>query len=228
MKKMLAMCLMLAGGVAHAAPLAQGNNLLSGTTVAAEPKLAASVVVDKVKPFTFTIDGGTFSGSVQNRVVLAIDGTYDFSWRIFGISFSGRTPFDIQEFRIGKFGTSMIGVNGNYRTDGSGEVAPTSAFVFAPPQQNYVDFLFSDGLDAGEDSYFMFLDTDATSYAENAMYDFGRNGSEQISGLYTTFGPGLVEAAVPEPVSWAMMIAGFGLAGTALRRRRPERSAQAT
>jgi len=29
-----------------------------------------------------------------------------------------------------------------------------------------------------------------------------------------------VGASVPEPASWALMIAGFGLAGGALRRRR--------
>lgn len=31
-------------------------------------------------------------------------------------------------------------------------------------------------------------------------------------------------AAVPEPASWAMMLGGFGLLGTALRRRRPARA----
>ncbi|MDZ4374913.1 MAG: PEPxxWA-CTERM sorting domain-containing protein [Phenylobacterium sp.] len=31
----------------------------------------------------------------------------------------------------------------------------------------------------------------------------------------------IVETGVPEPTTWAMMIAGFGLAGTTLRRRRP-------
>ncbi len=29
----------------------------------------------------------------------------------------------------------------------------------------------------------------------------------------------MLGAAVPEPATWAMMIAGFGLAGSALRRR---------
>jgi choice-of-anchor C domain-containing protein len=31
-------------------------------------------------------------------------------------------------------------------------------------------------------------------------------------------------AAVPEPATWAMMIVGFGIAGVAVRRRRPERT----
>ena len=33
------------------------------------------------------------------------------------------------------------------------------------------------------------------------------------------FGPNFQSAAVPEPASWAMMIAGFGLAGATMRRR---------
>ena len=33
-------------------------------------------------------------------------------------------------------------------------------------------------------------------------------------------------AAVPEPATWAMMIAGFGLAGAAMRRRAPKVSYQ--
>lgn len=40
------------------------------------------------------------------------------------------------------------------------------------------------------------------------------NYSAQISGYFT--------GGVPEPSIWAMMIAGFGLAGTALRRARPK------
>ena len=41
----------------------------------------------------------------------------------------------------------------------------------------------------------------------------------------TISGPGVITiggAAVPEPASWAMMIAGFGLAGAAMRRRAPK------
>ncbi|MFN3513494.1 MAG: FxDxF family PEP-CTERM protein [Phenylobacterium sp.] len=44
----------------------------------------------------------------------------------------------------------------------------------------------------------------------------GGNGS--YAGTLTFF----PSAAIPEPATWAMMIAGFGLAGAALRRRRSE------
>lgn len=43
-------------------------------------------------------------------------------------------------------------------------------------------------------------------------------GTKSPAELYADFRFG--GAAVPEPATWAMLIAGFGLAGTALRRRR--------
>ena len=66
---------------------------------------------------------------------------------------------------------------------------------------------------------------------------FGNGGNLHIALSDTTFGlgknkltdkPGTVNAtfditapSVPEPATWAMMIGGFGLIGTAMRRRRP-------
>ncbi|MBS0502770.1 MAG: cistern family PEP-CTERM protein, partial [Proteobacteria bacterium] len=41
----------------------------------------------------------------------------------------------------------------------------------------------------------------------------GQNGASASGG-------GTIVTAVPEPATWAMMIAGFGLAGAAIRRRR--------
>jgi hypothetical protein len=212
----VAAAMTLACSGAQAVTLAPGNNILTGTTVGVEPQLAGAVVADEDQAFTFTTAGGTLSGFVQNRVIKAIDNTYDFAWRIHDISFSGTTPFDIQEFRIGKFGNTVVGLNANYRLDGTGDVGPNRAFVFGAPQNNYVNFLFDQGLFAGQGSYFMFLDTQETSYGRTAIYDFGRAGSTQISGLYSTFGP---PAPVPEPTSWALFIGGFGLIGAALRRR---------
>lgn len=41
-------------------------------------------------------------------------------------------------------------------------------------------------------------------------------GSTNLSGVITSIS---IAKAVPEPATWAMMVAGFGLAGVALRRR---------
>ena len=44
------------------------------------------------------------------------------------------------------------------------------------------------------------------------------NGNGETNGLIFTLGSVGVPHAVPEPATWAMMIAGFGLAGAAMRR----------
>lgn len=62
----------------------------------------------------------------------------------------------------------------------------------------------------------------ASSFAPAFTFNQG-NLSFNLSGLSVNAGDTVVfniAAAVPEPANWAMMITGFGLAGTALRRRR--------
>jgi len=51
-----------------------------------------------------------------------------------------------------------------------------------------------------------------TSAAVNGIY-----GYNNYNGLVTTFKTSAI-GAVPEPASWAMMIAGFGFVGASLRR----------
>lgn len=202
---------------ANATTLVTGSNPLSGTSVAAEPWLAGTIVADTLDPYTISNASGTLSATVQSRVVLAVDGTYDFYWRITDVSFQPVAGFDgaalsISALRIGNFGASVVGDNANYRTDGLGEVAPSSALVFNPAT-NFVNFMFGNPVTAGETSYFMFLDTNATHYSRNALLDLASN--QPISGEGSTFGP----AGVPEPASWALMILGFGGIGAAMRRR---------
>lgn len=79
---------------------------------------------------------------------------------------------------------------------------------------------YDDDAGPGSNAFFSFGLTTGTSYfavaAGFANTDFGAF-SLDISG------PGAVlvgGAGVPEPASWAMLIAGFGLIGATLRRRR--------
>ncbi|NRR33104.1 PEP-CTERM sorting domain-containing protein [Oxalobacteraceae bacterium] len=184
---------------------------LPGTTVAAEPQLAGMVLEDDVQGFSFTGSNGIVSGTVQSRVVRSVDGTLDFYWRV---NSDRSSSGDIGALRIGEFIAPEY--NANWRIDGLGSVMPANARMFINPSPGYFNFLFdapNNPLGAGMGSYFMFMDTSATSYAKNAVYDLTGDGN--ISTLYATFAP-----AVPEPATYAMTLLGMACVGMALKRRR--------
>src|SRR2546423_11207298 len=175
---------------------------LPGTTVAAEPQLAGTVLVDKLTDFTIAGEGIT--GHIQSRVVRSsLDGTLDFYWRVFN---DATSRGNVGNFRIGEFIAPEY--NANWRIDGLGDVAPNSAYMFGGTYagRGYVNFQFFDAdsstgtLMPGQSSYFIFLDTTATSYSENALMDVANMSTTEISELLTTFGP----SAVPEPSTYAM------------------------
>jgi hypothetical protein len=206
---------------AQAVTVSAGANSLSGTTLALNPQLAGTVVEDEVDAFTYALGDGIFSGSVQSRVTLSIDGTYDFDWRIFDTSFTGTDGSQLGAFNLSAFGGNTIGLDADYRTDGLGAVGPDSARVGDPLLQaifgGSLSFVFSDGLAAGSDSKFFFLDTEATNYAKTATLSLSNLGRPIVSGpMITTFAPA---AAVPEPASWILMLGGMGLVGGLMRRR---------
>ncbi|WP_404710289.1 PEPxxWA-CTERM sorting domain-containing protein [Sphingomonas sp. MMS24-J13] len=71
------------------------------------------------------------------------------------------------------------------------------------------------------------LTFDKIEFAEKPTYGGGYELDNHTVGLYTGKGTGTevqlinsTVAAVPEPASWAMMLAGFGFVGSSIRRRK--------
>jgi PEP-CTERM motif len=193
---------------------------LPGTTVASDPSLAGTVVQDILTPFTMSTPSGVDTGQVQSRVVLAVDGTYDFYWRVFN---NPTSAGPIGFLRTGNILTSSY--NANYRIDGLGDLAPQTAFLFASPTPGFINFAFYDvnnpqatqALEPGQSSLFIFLDTNATNFAQTAFLDVATIGTFQASNEISTFGPA---PAVPEPATWALMLVGFAGLGFAFRQSR--------
>lgn len=188
---------------------------ITGTTVAARPELAGTVVEDLVTPFTISGAGETLSGTIQNRVVLSVDGTYDFYWRILPDSGQG----DISAFRVDGF--DGFALDADWRIDGLGDVAPDIARYFGDGT-GAVNFLFT-GDEVGndvtgggyEESMFFFLDTDATAYNFTGQFDLLCADNGCLSEVYNTWAP-----AVPIPAAvWLFGSGLLGLIGVARKKK---------
>jgi len=247
----------LAGSTVAAVLPANGSLVaLPGTSAAAQPQLAGTVVRDVVAPFTLHISDDTcgescdfrydLTGELQSRVVKAVDGTYDFYWRIttqpilsrIRNSEDGRqmepTPpgftADLSWATLSGFVAPQY--RAGWRNDGTGSAPPRTAALGPTGPVFHFSEIVDDGslaatnstLASGGDSRFFFLDTDARAYASNATMQLHSLYREPFTGpccnYFSVDDPRIstfAPAPIPEPETYSLMLSGLGL--LALRRR---------
>ena len=229
---LMAAALIGLSSAALAIPLAPGGVVFpTGTTFAANPNLGGAVVNDNIIAFDFDPTPVTpFSnvgGELQNRVALSDNlNTAIFMPRI-------RNTYNIDGGTFAILGFSVTGYTGvdvdvDFRTDGLGDVGPTSVSRSADGDLMTVRFgtpIVADSVDPPgrqEESRFMSILTDSTDFdTSGIMTVFGEIiplGSSTPSGnaantfSFTIAGVAAPAAAVPPvPVPASMALFGTGL-----------------
>ena len=158
-----------------AVPLTPNNFVnLSGTTSAARPELAGTVLVDTIRPFSVDLGGGNFTtGTIQDSVLRADGtGTLDFSYHIINdVSSSGSIDFVTRTAYTG-FSTDV-----DWRSDGVGTIAPDQASRNAAGDQVLFDFFANNLLFPGAESRFFFIKTDAIDFNEGGTGELAVTGT---------------------------------------------------
>ncbi|UAK26405.1 PEPxxWA-CTERM sorting domain-containing protein [Sphingomonas nostoxanthinifaciens] len=175
--------------------------VLLGVAAATAPATAAPVLVGVAtdfasSPFSFTVDGSTFTFSGTGDIFgpTAIQTSGGAAVNSFG-GFLG-IPVEPTSYFVDR-GTVSFGPGDPFASFGSGAAVPYS---------NGNNFIGLRATQNGADYYGYAFTTDSVLNA----YAF-----ETAPGTAIT-----ASTAVPEPISWSLMVGGFGLVGAAMRRRR--------
>lgn len=194
-----------------AVPLAPGGFAnLTGTTAAARPELAGTVIADVTRPFSVDVGGGNFTtGSVRDFVVReTVSGTLDFYYSISNdVSSSGSVDF------VTRTNFTGVSTDVDWRSDQGGTISPDQASRSAAGDSVLFDFFANNLLFPGQTSRDFFVKTNATVFNEQGSGALAI--TSQLGGgsfNFATFQP-----AVPEPGTGLALL---GLACIAVRGRR--------
>jgi hypothetical protein len=101
---------------------------------------------------------------------------------------------------------------------GSANVSSSSGLTFSSVKLNGVDLTFIPAL---PNKAFSFADLPVAAGLQTLLISGSGTGSYSGTVAYAPFGSGgNPQGAVPEPVSWALMLCGFGMMGGVLRSNR--------
>lgn len=217
-RNLISLAFMLIGAMpAAAVPVTPGGPVvvLPGTTLAARPELAGTMIEDSLTAWESAIDPlygfPGAEGMLQSRVVReTLTGTLDFYWRltVSQTSYPASTPdqLDLSGLVLANFLTGAS-FDADYRLDGVGFSAPTGAYAADADSFSFV--MNHTSLGPNTTTYFLMLHSNATTYDQSAVI---RAGVTSIA----TFAP---TAPVPEPQTWLLLCGGLGLLGLASSRR---------
>jgi Arc/MetJ family transcription regulator len=135
-----------------------------GTTVAADPALAGTIVHDTNVPFTIVVGGKTvFKGNLEDRVVKeTATGTLDFSQSI--LSDAGFSAVALLHYET-RAGFGGVTTDVNFRTDGPGAPSDHPVSASRTPTGKTISFDFAEAaVDPKTQSLFYFVKTNATQY----------------------------------------------------------------
>lgn len=200
-----------------------GSYGVGATTSVQEPDLVGSVIADRTQPFTINgIGGGVVTGAIQESVIRSDATGFLHFYRVVSLE-------TISGFEVGSY-IEWLDLDpiatGNPLAVGRRSDAPgsptSSSYDLAATGQSRFDFnlLHLDPANAGFMTQPHYIKTNAMNYADTGQMRL--SGFEFIGfdaeGIESAWLPAWAPAAIPEPMTWAMMIVGLSLAGVALRR----------
>ena len=198
---------------------AGGGNALNYTSFANFNVIGQVDLVAPTNPYGITtassvvdLDGTSGPGAIESKLAYAFSAG-DVVTLAFTVGGSQRVTdadsLDVDFLFTG--GPSLTGINGtgDYFSSPGGPTGPLAAILASRTKTSASPFVFST--------------LGFTALTAGAIkFRIGTSSADNIGPLLDSVSLDITAGAVPEASTWTMMIAGFGLAGAALRTRRKQ------